>query len=77
MLSLAQRYDKPIGIIRAVIEITVLLIGYLLGGPVGIGTILFAFLVGYSVQLAFKFGKYDKMVSHMSLFSLLSYLKED
>lgn len=77
MLSLAQRYDKPIGIIRGLIEVTVLFVGYLLGGPVGIGTIIFAFLVGYSVQLAFKLGKYDKMVSHMNLFSLLSYLKED
>jgi uncharacterized membrane protein YczE len=68
MLSIADRYDKPIGIIRAVIEITELLIGHLLGGPVGIGTILFAFLVGYSVQLAIKIGKYDKMLSHMSYF---------
>jgi uncharacterized membrane protein YczE len=46
MLSLAQRYDKPIGIIRGILEVTVLFIGYLLGGPVGIGTIIFAFLVG-------------------------------
>ncbi|MGI9528530.1 MAG: YczE/YyaS/YitT family protein [Acidimicrobiia bacterium] len=41
----------PIGLARAVIEVTVLVIGYLLGGTVGIGTVIFAFGVGPLVQV--------------------------
>jgi uncharacterized membrane protein YczE len=77
MIRLVQLYKKPIGIIRGIIEITVLIIGYLLGGPIGIGTIIYGLSVGYSVQLAFILGGYDKMVPHMSLSSLLVYLRED
>lgn len=36
----------PIGLARAAIEVSVLLIGWLLGGTVGIGTVVFAFGVG-------------------------------
>jgi len=39
---------------RAIIEVTVVTIGWLLGGPAGIGTVVFAILVGPSVQLGFK-----------------------
>ncbi len=39
---------------RAIIEVTVVTIGWLLGGPAGIGTLIFAILVGPSVQLGFK-----------------------
>ena len=41
----------PIGLARAVIEVTVLVLGYLLGGTVGIGTVIFAFGVGPLVQV--------------------------
>jgi uncharacterized membrane protein YczE len=77
MIRLVQLYDKPVGIIRSIIEVTVLIIGYLLGGPIGIGTIIYGLSVGYSVQLAFKLGGYDKMASHLSLYSLLDYLREE
>ncbi len=45
MTGLSHR-GIPIGLARAVIEITVLVIGWLLGGTVGIGTVVFAFGVG-------------------------------
>jgi uncharacterized membrane protein YczE len=77
MICLAQRYDRPIGFVRGIIEVTVLVIGSILGGPIGIGTIIYAFTIGYSVQLAFKLGSYDKMAAHMSIYSLLSYLREE
>jgi uncharacterized membrane protein YczE len=44
------RKGIPIGLARAVVEITVLIIGWFLGGTVGIGTIVFAFGVGPLVQ---------------------------
>ena len=41
----------PVGRVRLLIEVTVLVAGWLLGGIVGIGTALFAILVGQSVAL--------------------------
>ena len=45
MTGLARR-GVPIGIARIGIEVTVLVAGWLLGGTVGVGTVLFAFGVG-------------------------------
>jgi uncharacterized membrane protein YczE len=39
---------------RATVELTVFFIGWLLGGPAGIGTLVFAVLIGPAVQWAFK-----------------------
>ena len=39
---------------RGSIEIIVVLLGWLLGGPIGIGTVIFALLIGTSVQWGFK-----------------------
>ena len=41
----------PVGRVRLVIEVIVLALGWLLGGTVGIGTALFALLIGQSVAL--------------------------
>jgi uncharacterized membrane protein YczE len=39
---------------RGTIEIFVVLLGWLLGGPIGIGTVIFALLIGFSIQWGFK-----------------------
>jgi len=39
--------------VRMGIEVTVLIIGALLGGKVGLGTALFALLIGQSVAISF------------------------
>jgi uncharacterized membrane protein YczE len=39
---------------RGTIEIVVLLAGWLLGGPIGIGTVVFALIIGPSIQWNFK-----------------------
>ena len=49
MTGLQQLTNQTIFMIRSCIEITVVMIGWLLGGPVGLGTILFAFLIGPAV----------------------------
>jgi len=51
MTGLQRRSGKPIGWVRAAIEISVLAIGWLLGGSVGIGTVVFALGVGHSVAV--------------------------
>jgi uncharacterized protein len=53
MVAIAARTGWPVGAARAVLECGVLLVGVLLGGPVGVGTLLYAFGIGPAVQVAF------------------------
>jgi uncharacterized protein len=49
MTGLARRTGRPIAGVRLSIELTVLVGGWLLGGTVGLGTVVFALTVGWSV----------------------------
>jgi uncharacterized membrane protein YczE len=51
MTGLHHRTGWPVGRIRLCIEVTVLLVGWLLGGTVGLGTAVFALLIGQSVAV--------------------------
>tara|TARA_B100001250_G_scaffold131569_1_gene112338 strand:+ start:1535 stop:2182 length:648 start_codon:yes stop_codon:yes gene_type:complete len=51
MTGLQRKTNLPIALVRAFLEITVVSIGWYLGGTVGIGTLLFAFGVGPAVAL--------------------------
>lgn len=77
MEGLVKKFDKPVWMIRSFIEITVLIIGYILEGPVGAGTLITAFTVGFSIQLAFKIGKYSsKGVEHINIVNLYKSVNE-
>jgi uncharacterized membrane protein YczE len=52
MTGLHYRTGVRVGRVRMAIEITVLVIGYLMGGTVGVGTALFALLIGQSVAIS-------------------------
>lgn len=52
MTGLNARLGWPIWVCRALVEVTVLVIGWVLGGTVGIGTVLFAALIGPLVHIA-------------------------
>jgi uncharacterized membrane protein YczE len=54
MLAIHRATGVSIRMARGSIELVVVLIGWLLGGPAGIGTVAFALLIGPSVQWAFK-----------------------
>ena len=51
MVGLQQKTSLPIAAVRAFLEITVMSIGWYLGGTVGVGTLLFAFGIGPAVAL--------------------------
>lgn len=53
MTALHHKTGWPVGQVRLGIELTVLLLGIALGGTAGLGTALFALLIGYSVAMAF------------------------
>ena len=54
MLAVQRATGVSIRLARGAIEAIVVLVGWLLGGPLGFGTIIFALLIGPSVQWAFR-----------------------
>ncbi|MGE5642728.1 MAG: YczE/YyaS/YitT family protein [Byssovorax cruenta] len=57
MLAVHRTTHLSIRLGRAIIEIIVVTVGWILGGPLGFGTVIFALLIGPSVQWAFKLFK--------------------
>jgi uncharacterized membrane protein YczE len=53
MIALSRRTGRRIGLVRGVMEVTVLAVGVVLGGTAGLGTLALALLVGPVVELAF------------------------
>ena len=51
MVGLQKKTNIPIAAVRAFLEITVVAVGWYLGGTVGVGTLLFAFGIGPAVAL--------------------------
>lgn len=50
MTGITRRTGYPIGLVRGALEVGVLTVGWLLGGTVGVGTLVFAFGIGPLVQ---------------------------
>ena len=58
MTGLTKTTNLPIALVRAFLEITVVIIGWYLGGTVGVGTLIFAFGIGPCIALGlFLVGK--------------------
>ena len=51
MVGLQKKTNLPIAVVRAFLEISVVSIGWYLGGTVGVGTLFFAFGIGPAVAL--------------------------
>ena len=54
MLLLTQKLGWSFGKSRTIMEVTVAVIGVLLGGPLGVGTVIMAFTLGPIIQRAFE-----------------------
>ncbi|KAA9023856.1 YczE/YyaS/YitT family protein [Niallia endozanthoxylica] len=50
MLALHNRFDWSINVSRIVVELTGTLLGFILSGPVGLGTLIIALFVGKIIQ---------------------------
>ena len=59
MVALTRKTGLPIGVCRGMIEVTVVTIGWKLGGMVGIGTVITAFTIGFWIQVTFKVFQFD------------------
>lgn len=65
LVALVKRLKKfPIGVVSIVLLSCATLIGWLLGGPVGIGTLICAFGAGPIMQLAFNSVHFDAATIH-------------
>lgn len=68
MVALKRKTGYPIGYCRGVIELAAVLIGWMLGGMVGLGTILSAVAIGFCVQSTFKLLHFEATgVQHQTL----------
>jgi uncharacterized membrane protein YczE len=68
MVALARKTKQPIGLCRGIIEVVAVIVGWQLGGMVGIGTVIAAFAVGICIQITFRLLKFDaKKVDHQTL----------
>jgi uncharacterized protein len=54
MLALARRLRGRVVLVRGALELAVLIVGYLLGGTAGLGTVIFALGIGPAVGVAFR-----------------------
>ncbi|GAB4397470.1 MAG: membrane protein [Anaerolineales bacterium] len=59
MLAIKRTTGVSIRVARGAIEVTVVALGWLLGGPAGAGTVVFALLIGTFVQWGFKLLKVE------------------
>ena len=65
MIALTKRIPFPVGLVRNIIEITILAVGYFLGGSVGFGTLFIAVGMGRLIQIAFSIFKFNvRQVRH-------------
>ena len=51
MTGLGRVLSRPVGPVRIVLEVIVLVSGWLLGGPLGLGTVVYAIALGPVIQL--------------------------
>ena len=77
MTALTKITKKPVKVVRGSIEIGALILGWILGGSVGLGTIIKELGLGYFVQMRCKVLKINIAdLKHRSIVSVLKYIKE-
>lgn len=66
MVALCRRFDRsPVGLIRTFLEGSALLVGWLCGAKVGIGTIVAVFGIGIIMEFLFRLLKFNvKTIEH-------------
>ena len=68
MVVLNRKTHLPVGVCRSTIELTVTVIGWILGGMVGIGTVISVIAIGFIIQLTFALFRFvPATVKHETL----------
>jgi uncharacterized membrane protein YczE len=73
MMALTRRTGLPVGLCRAIIELLAVGTGWLMGGLLGLGTVVAALGIGFCVQLVFRVLRFDPgLVRHETLAGTLA-----
>ena len=77
LIGIGKRLHKlNIGTVSWIIYIVVLAIGWLLGGPVGVGTIISTFGTGIAMRYVFRIVQFEpRLVKHESLWDVVQRLR--
>ena len=68
MVVLNRKTKLPVGICRCIVELSVTVVGWTLGGMVGIGTVISVIAIGLCIQISFAIFKFDPAaVEHETL----------
>jgi len=69
LVGLGKRLSKiPVGVVEIILWAAVLLLGWLLGGPVGIGTIISTFGAGIVMQIVYSIIRFEpRALNHRSI----------
>ena len=72
LVGLGKRMPKvPIGIVEIILWVVVLLAGWLLGGPIGIGTLISTFGAGLVMQVVYNLIHFEpRKVKHLDLLTV-------
>lgn len=78
VIGVGKRLSKwPIGLVQNGVLMIALLLGWLLGGPVGLGTLLSVVGLGATMQLVFRIAKFEpRKVQHENIFESFRKLKK-
>ena len=76
LVGLGKRMPRvPIGIVEVILWAAVLLVGWLLGGPVGIGTLISTFGAGLVMQLVYIIIRFEpRKLNHRSVIEVTKML---
>lgn len=68
-IALGKRFpNHPVGLVQSVIVGVVLLIGWVLDGPIGIGTVISVFVAGTALQIVCRIMHFEpRNVKHLNL----------
>ena len=68
MIVLNRKTKLPVGVCRGAVELIVTLVGWLLGGMLGVGTVISVLAAGFCIQAVFGIMKFDaSSVNHETL----------
>ena len=77
MIVLTKKTKFSVGIWRSTIELLATVFGWLLGGMVGIGTVISVVVIGFCIQITFRILRFDiTSIKHESLLDTLKTLKK-
>jgi len=76
MIVLMRITGKSVTVIKTSLEVTVTLLGILLGGPLGVGTVMAAFIGGKMLDMVFAFFKFNpkekKQMNFVDLYKFIT-----